>query len=173
LADIIGTVFFWIILLFFIYIAADVLKLSLISDLINRIISFIPNLIAAVLIIIIGVLLSSFFKGMVKVAASSYALAHPELLSTIVQYLVLFFTLAIALEQLGVATQILVNSVLIIIGALAFGFALAFGLGSKDVAGKIINKILESEKTRGVSSGEISNLSEKENPNQTSDKNKP
>jgi len=38
---------------------------------------------------------------------------------------------------------------------------------------KIINKILESEKTRGVSSGEISNLSEKENPNQTSDKNKP
>ena len=171
LADILGTVFFWIIFLFFIYIAADVLKLSLISDLINRIISFIPNLIAAVLIIIIGVLLSSFFKGMVKVAATSYDLAHRELLGKIVQYLIIFFAVAMSLEELGVATHILVNSVLIIIGAMAFGFALAFGLGSKDVAGKIVNKMLESEKTRGVSSGEISNPSEKENPNQTNDKN--
>ncbi|MCK4224465.1 MAG: hypothetical protein KAX39_04740 [candidate division Zixibacteria bacterium] len=171
LADILGTVFFWIIFLFFIYIAADVLKLSLISDLINRIISFIPNLIAAVLIIIIGVLLSSFFKGMVKVAATSYDLAHRELLGKIVQYLIIFFAVAMSLEELGVATHILVNSVLIIIGAMAFGFALAFGLGSKDVAGKIVNKILESEKTRGVSSGEISNPSEKENPNQTNDRN--
>ncbi len=171
LADILGTVFFWIIFLFFIYIAADVLKLSLISDLINRIISFIPNLIAAVLIIIIGVLLSSFFKGMVKVAATSYDLAHRELLGKIVQYLIIFFAVAMSLEELGVATHILVNSVLIIIGAMAFGFALAFGLGSKDVAGKIVNKILESEKTRGVSSGKISNPSEKENPNQTNDRN--
>jgi hypothetical protein len=162
LADILGTVFFWIILLFFIYIAADVLKLSLVSDLINRIISFIPNLLAAVLIIIIGVLLSSFFKGMVKVAASSYTLAHPEFLSTIVQYLVLFFTLAVALEQLGVATQILVNSVLIIIGALAFGFALAFGLGSKDLAGKIVNKILEPGKSVTSGSEDDSNPLEKE-----------
>ncbi len=166
LADILGTVFFWIIFLFFIYIAADVLKLSLISDLINRIMSFIPNLIAAVLIIIIGVLLSSFFKGLVKVAASSYALAHRELLSTIVQYLVLFFTLAVALEQLGVATHILVNSVLIIIGALAFGFALAFGLGSKDVAGKIVNKILESEKSGLEGSKKDINPLEKEKTGQ-------
>jgi small-conductance mechanosensitive channel len=171
LADILGTLFFWIIFLFFIYIAADVLKLSLIKDLINRIISFIPNLIAAVLIIIIGVFLSSFFKGVVKVTASSYDLAHRELLGKIVQYLIIFFTLAIALEQLGVATQILVNSVLIIIGAIAFGLALAFGLGSKDVAGKIVNKILESEKTAGASSNEVPDPSEKVNLNHKSDQN--
>lgn len=171
LADILGTVFFWIIFLFFIDLAVDVLELSLIEDLLNSIISFIPNLIAAVLIIIIGMFLSSFFKGVVKVAASSYALAHRELLAKIVQYLIIFFTLAIALEQLGVATQILVNSVLIIVGAIAFGLALAFGLGSKDVAGKIVNKMLESEKTTDASSSEVSDPSEKENLNQKSDQN--
>lgn len=166
LADILGTVFFWIVFLFFIDLAADVLKLTLISDLIDRIISFIPNLIAAALIIIIGVLLSSFFKGVIKVTTSSQALAHRELLAKIVQYLIIFFTVAIALEQLGVATQILVNSVLIIVGAIAFGFALAFGLGSKDAAGKVVNKILESERVSDEVSGTASNASANEKPDQ-------
>jgi hypothetical protein len=166
LADILGTVFFWIVFLFFIYIAADVLHLTLIRDLVNRIILFIPNLIAAVLIIIIGVLLSSFFKGLVKVTASSYGLTHRELLGRIVQYLIIFFTVSISLAQLGVATQILVNSVLIIIGAMAFGLALAFGLGSKDLVGRIVNKMLESEKAPGASSKEDSDSPENEDLNE-------
>jgi hypothetical protein len=145
LADILGTVFFWVVFLFFIYLATDMLKLTLISDLINRIMSFIPDLIAAAFIIVVGILLSSFFRGVIKVAASSYALTHRELLAKIAQYAIIFFAIAMALEELGVATHILVNSVLIIVAAIAFGFALAFGLGSKEVAGKIINKIFESE----------------------------
>jgi small-conductance mechanosensitive channel len=170
LAEIIGTVFFWIIFLFFIDLAADVLELTLVKNLINKVISFIPDIIAAVLIIIIGVLLSSFFKGLVKVAASGYDLAHRELLGKIVQYLIIFFAVAMSLEELGVATQILVNSVLIIIGAMAFGFALAFGLGSKDVAGKIVNKIFESERTAPEGSKDGSNPSEKEEFDQKEDK---
>ncbi|MGB2768797.1 MAG: hypothetical protein WBC88_03610 [Candidatus Zixiibacteriota bacterium] len=164
LADILGTVFFWIIFLFFIDLAADVLKFTLLQNLINTIISFIPRLVVAVLIIVVGVLLSSFFKGVVRVAASSYALARGELIGTIVQYMIVFFALAVALEQLGVATQILVSSVLIIVGALAFGFALAFGLGSKEVAGKIVGKILESEKTAGEGPRVVTDTSEKEEP---------
>lgn len=162
LADILGTVFFWIVFLFFIDLAADVLKFTLLQNLINSIISFIPRLVVAVLIIVIGVLLSSFFKGLVRVAASSYALVRAELLGSIVQYLIIFFTLAVALEQLGVATNILVYSVLIIIGALAFGFALAFGLGSREVAGKIVNKILEPEKTAMEGSGRVEEPPRKE-----------
>jgi small-conductance mechanosensitive channel len=166
LADILGTVFFWIVFLFFVDLAADVLQLTLISDLIDKIISFIPDLIAAVLIILIGVLLSSFFKGVIKVTASSRALAHRELLAKIVQYLIIFFAVAVALEQLGVATQILVNSVLIIVGAIALGLALAFGLGSKDAAGKVVNKILESERVTQGTSGMAPNAPENEKPDQ-------
>jgi hypothetical protein len=164
LADVLGTVFFWIVFLFFIDLAADVLKFTLLQNLINGIISFIPRLVVAVLIIVIGVLLSSFFKGLVRVTASSYALARSELLGTIAQYLIIFFTLAVALEQLGVATNILVYSVLIIIGALAFGFALAFGLGSREVAGKIVNKILEPEKTAAGGSDQAQQPGHKEEP---------
>jgi hypothetical protein len=156
LAEILGTVFFWIILLFFIYVATDVLHWTLIRDVINQIISFIPKLIAAVLIIIAGVLLSSFFKGLIKVAATSYALTHRELIGRIVQYLIIFFSVAVSLEQLGIATHILVNSVLIIIGAMAFGLALAFGLGSKDLVGRIVNKMLESETDPGRKPNEAS-----------------
>lgn len=166
LAEVLGTVFFWIILLFFIYLAADVLSLTLIEDVLNRIISFLPDLIAAVIIIIIGVLLASFFKRVVRVAAASYALTHQELIATVVQYLVIFFSVAMALEELGVATHILVNSVLIIIAAIAFGFALAFGLGSKEVAGRIVNKILESEKATGTSSDATSGAPEKQDAGQ-------
>jgi hypothetical protein len=159
LAEILGTAFFWIILLFFIYVATDVLHWTLIRDVINRIITFIPNLIAALLIIIVGVLLSSFFKGLIKVAATSYALTHRELIGRIVQYLIIFFSVAVSLEQLGIATHILVNSVLIIIGAMAFGLALAFGLGSKDIVGKIVNKMLESEGVPGEGSNTASTSS--------------
>lgn len=164
LADVLGTVFFWIVLLFFIDLAADVLKFTLLQNLINSIISFIPRLVVAVLIIVVGVLLSSFFKGLVRVTASSYALARSELLGTIAQYLTIFFTLAVALEQLGVATNILVYSVLIVIAALAFGFALAFGLGSKEVAGKIVNKILEPERTAAGGTKQVKEPSDRDKP---------
>jgi hypothetical protein len=164
LADILGTAFFWIIFLFFIYLAADVLNLTLVEDVVNRVISFVPNLIAAVIIVVIGVLLASFFRGVVRLAASNYALAHRELIARIVQYLVVFFAVAMALEELGVATQILVNSVLIIIAAIAFGLALAFGLGSKEVAGRIVDKILEPEKTNQAQSNQASNPQNRENP---------
>jgi hypothetical protein len=162
LADVLGTVFFWIVFLFFIDLAADVLKFTLLQNLINGIISFIPRLVVAVLIVVIGMLLSSFFKGLVRITASSYALARSELLGTIAQYLIIFFTLAVALEQLGVATNILVYSVLIVIGALAFGFALAFGLGGREVAGKIVNKILEPEKTAAGGSAQAQQPAHKE-----------
>ena len=164
LADVLGTVFFWIVLLFFIDLAADVVKFTLLQNLINSIISFIPRLMVAALIIVIGVLLASFFKGLVRVTASSYALARSELLGTIAQYLIVFFTLAVALEQLGVATNILVYSVLIVVGALAFGFALAFGLGSREVAGKIVNKILEPEKTAAGGPEQAEQPTHKEEP---------
>lgn len=162
LADILGTVFFWIVFLLFVYLAADILNLTLVEDLINRIMSFIPDLIAAVIIVIVGVLLASLFKRVVRATASSYALAHRELIATVVQYLVVFFAFAMALEELGVAKQILVNSVLIVIAAFAFGLALAFGLGGKEVAGKIVNKLLEPEKTSQPSTGGTSNSSKKE-----------
>lgn len=152
LADVLGTVLFWLVLLFFVYLAADVLDLTLVQDALNRIISFVPDLVAAVVIVIVGVVLASLIKGVVRVAAGNYNLAHQELIATVVQYLVIFFSLAMALEEVGVATPILVNSVLIIIAAIAFGFALAFGLGSKDLAARIVEKMLEPRKTTGVES---------------------
>jgi hypothetical protein len=152
LADVLGTVLFWLVLLFFVYLAADVLDLTLVQDALNRIISFLPDLVAAVVIMIVGVVLASLIKGVVRVAAGNYNLAHQELIATVVQYLVVFFSLAMALEEVGVATPILVNSVLIIIAAIAFGFALAFGLGSKDLAARIVEKMLEARKTTGAES---------------------
>jgi hypothetical protein len=163
LADILGTVLFWIVFLLFVYLAADILNLTLVEDLINRIMSFIPDLVAAVIIVIVGVLLASLFKRVVRATASSYALAHRELIATVVQYLVVFFAVAMALEELGVAKQILVNSVLIVIAAFAFGLALAFGLGGKDVAGKIVNKLLEPEDAAQKSNGRASDPSENNN----------
>jgi hypothetical protein len=160
LADVLGTVLFWLVLLFFVYLAADVLDLTLVQDALNRIISFVPDLVAAVVIVIVGVVLASLIKGVVRVAAGNHDLAHRELIGTVVQYLVILFSLAMALEELGVATPILVNSVLIIIAAIAFGFALAFGLGSKDLAARIVDKLLEPRKATGAESDPSSSRAE-------------
>jgi hypothetical protein len=162
LADVLGTLLFWLVLLFFVYLAADVLNLSLVQDALNRIISFVPDLVAAVVIVIVGVVLASLAKGVVRVAAGNYRLAHQELIASVIQYLVIFFSVAMALEELGVATPILVNSVLIIIAAIAFGLALAFGLGSKDLASRIVDKMLEPRKDTGAEPDSSSNRAEEE-----------
>lgn len=127
----------WFIRLIFIELAAEALHLSAITSLINSIILFIPNLIVALVVVMIGFLVATFVANLIRGGAAEMGVQNPNLLAGVAKAAVMVMTVIIALSQIGIAAT-LVNSLFIaFVGAIALALGLAFGLGGREVAGQM------------------------------------
>ncbi len=132
------------IFLIFVQAAANVLGIPQITDITNRIILFIPNVIVAMAIIVIGSFIAQFLAGLVRSSVSELGVGNPNLLAKLTQYAIIGFAVVAAIDQLGIA-EMLVNTLLIgLIGAIALALGLAFGLGGREVAAEITQKWYQS-----------------------------
>ena len=121
----------WFVFLLFVQAAANLLQMPQITALMNSIVLFIPQVIVAVAIVVLGSLGAKILSGMVERTSNS------RLLSTLTSYAVIGFSVIAAIDQLGIATAV-VNTLLIgLVGSLALATGLAFGLGGREIAGKI------------------------------------
>jgi len=136
-SKVIGELAKWFIRLIFLEAAAQAVHLTAISDLINRLIFFIPNLTVALVVLLIGALVGKLLAGVVRGAASGAGLESPNLLASVAQYAVIGFAAIIAVDQIGVAATIVNTLFMAIVGAIALAVALAFGLGGREVAGEM------------------------------------
>ena len=128
------------IFLIFVQAAANVLGIPQLTEIINRIILFIPNVIVAMAIIVIGSFIAQFLAGLVRSSVSELGVGSPNLLATLTNYIVIGFAVIAAIDQLGIAAT-LINTLLIgLIGSVALAVGLAFGLGGRDVAAQITQK---------------------------------
>lgn len=147
LAEVFATVIYWLVLLFSFQVLGMVLGLEGVADFFAQILGYVPRLLVALVVLLVGVVVSSFFAAAVRVAAYHAGFPATRALGQAVKYLVIFFALVIALEQLHIATELLVNTLQIIIAsvalAVALGLALAFGLGCKDLAQDAVRHWLE------------------------------
>ncbi len=107
---------------------------------------FIPNIIAAIFILIIGMFAAVIIKNIVKTTASSAGIPHINLLSKIIEVVIMVFAVAMALEQLQIGARIVELTITIILGSFGLGFALALGLGCKDIVAKSAEGFLEKLK---------------------------
>jgi len=124
----------WVVRLIFLVAAANVLGLTQISDLLNQVILWIPNLIVAAVILLVAPLLGRFLRGLIEVGAGNMGFSNAPILGRIAEIAVIAFAVIIAINQIGIAAN-LVNILFIgVVGALALAFGLAFGLGGRDVA---------------------------------------
>ena len=128
----------WISVLIIIIIGADIFGMDKVSSGVGEIISFLPTVFAALLIVLAGIFLGSYFRNALKKMLSSFDISGSNSISTVVFYIVLVLTLIIALNQLGVNTAIITNNLTIILGAALAAFTIAFGLGSRDVIQRLI-----------------------------------
>lgn len=132
------------IFLIFVQAAANVLGIPQLTEIINRIVLFIPSVIVAMAIIVIGSLIARFLSGLVRSSVSELGVGNPNLLATLTQYVVIGFAVIAAIDQLGIAAT-LVNTLLIgLIGSVALAIGLAFGLGGRDVAADITRNWYQS-----------------------------
>ena len=148
LTELIGVVFYWVGLLVTFVVAINAVGLTIAADLLNQIILYVPNVIAAIFILISAMFVATILKNIVKAAASNIGLAQANLFSKIVEVVIMVFAIAIALQQLGIGSRIIELTISIILGALGLSLALAFGLGCRDIAGKATQDFLDKLKKK-------------------------
>src|ERR687897_3864297 len=133
-ASILGALVFWFVFIIALTMAADALGIPQVSAVLGQLVAYIPNIIAAILILILAALLANFVSGMVRGATGS------GLLASVARYAIIVYAAFAALTQLGIAVQLTANTFLILLGGVALAAALAFGIGGREVAGEIIQK---------------------------------
>ncbi|HSK93533.1 MAG TPA: small-conductance mechanosensitive ion channel [Candidatus Angelobacter sp.] len=127
----------WFIRLIAIQAAASILGLTQVSQVINAILLWLPNLVVAIVIIVIGALIASFVAGIVRGSAAEMGFSTPNLLANIARYAIIGFAAVAAFNQLGIAPTV-VNTLFIgLVATLVLAFGLAFGLGGQQTAARI------------------------------------
>jgi small-conductance mechanosensitive channel len=132
--SILGQLVFWFVFIIALTMAADALGIPQVSVILGQLIAYIPSIIAAVLILILAALLANFVSGIVRGATGS------SLLASVAQYAIIVYAVFAAITELGIAVELTAPTFLIVLGAVALGAAIAFGLGGREVAQDILQK---------------------------------
>ena len=146
LSELAGDICYWISILTTFVVAFNAVGLSVAADLLQRIVLYVPNIIAAVFILIVGMFAATILKNVINTAAGNTGISHVQLLSRITEIVIMVFAVAIAMEQLQIAARIVELTISIILASFGLGFALAFGLGCKDLVGKSVEDFLKKLK---------------------------
>jgi len=146
-SEIVGTLVYWFIMILVLIASLDALGLPIVSDMLNSIFLYIPNVVAAIIVLVLGILMGNLLAAVVRTAASNAGLKNAEGLGEIALYAIVVFAASIALIQLGIGEEIVVSAFGIVFGAAALALALAFGLGGRDVASNYLKRWLAEKKT--------------------------
>lgn len=114
-----------------------------VSTFITQVLVYIPHVIIAVFVLILGILLAIFISGIVTLVAGNVKIAQAEILGNIARYAIIIVAGLVALRELGLNVILTAKSKDIILGGLVLSIALAFGLGAKDRAGKFLDRIFK------------------------------
>ena len=126
---------FWVIMFLGMLVAANALGLESLANVFSQLVSYIPSVIAAIAIIIIGIVLGSFVGGLIM--ASAGGLHGGPTLARVGKAGVVLLAVFMALQELGIATEIVTTAFALLFGAISLALAIAFGLGNRDLAGEI------------------------------------
>jgi hypothetical protein len=139
LSNILGKVVKWFIFIAFLIPAADILRLPAISNFLDQIVLYIPNVIAAAVILVIGFILADFLKNTAAgfLGSSRLAEEHRLLIGNVIKYAVVVFTFMAALIELRIVPELIE----ILFGGLVLALALSFGLGGREHASDLIRNM--------------------------------
>ncbi|MFT4536966.1 MAG: hypothetical protein ACJA1A_002253 [Saprospiraceae bacterium] len=129
---------YYFMMLFFAIAATSVLGIPEISNLVSDIFTFIPNLIVALIVLILGTLLADMLRKGIHTALNSLGIASAGLISSFLFYFLFINIVIVALSQAKIDTSFLSQNISIIIGGIVLAFAIGYGLASKDVMSNIV-----------------------------------
>lgn len=155
--ELVSNLLFWAIALVVFLRVSRLLDLLVITEVYNSFVKLIPSLIAAVLIIITGWIILEFFANFTVTVVRNTGFMQAELLGKIIRYLGILLIIILAVGQVEIGTGVLGSMLLVLFSAICFGLALAFGLGCKDLARDIVQRLMEDlhEKSRQGKGGDL------------------
>ena len=146
LSGIISQVIYWLVILLFVITGANALELTAVADLLKQLASYLPHIIVAILVIVFGTLLARFVNRLVFAWLHSIKFEHALAVSTSAEYGIQILAIFIALEQLGIGMQLIYALFVIVFGAVFLALAIAFGLGGKEWAAKVIDNLQKNKR---------------------------
>lgn len=135
-----GALMYWLVILAALIIAFNSLGLTYITDLLGRVVLFVPKVIVALLILTFGAYFARFVATAVAAYCKSVGIQDSDLLGNLAQYAIIAFVVLIALDQVNVGGDIVRQSFLIILAGVVFALALAFGLGGQRWAEEMLQR---------------------------------
>ena len=142
-SDLLGDMVYWVAIFISVTAIAMVFGPSNSKELLDMLLNYSVLVIAAAFIMALSVLLSIVIAGIVTVIANNVGLSNTKTLAKISQYAVNVFGFLKALEILGISSAIIVASFSVIVGAVGLAFAIAFGLGCKDIAADFVTNLFK------------------------------
>jgi hypothetical protein len=140
-ASVIGGVVKWFVRLITLVVAFDLLGLPAVSVVLQQLLLWLPNLIVALVVLVIGGLAANALSQLVRGTTAEAGFDNPDVLAVVTKVSVWAFAIVVAVNQLGIATT-LINTLLIgVVGAVALASGLAFGLGGRDRAAQILDQL--------------------------------
>ena len=147
---------FWLVMVVFLVLSLAALNIAPMNDLVSRLFIFLPQLLAALVILVLGYVVGVFLQRAALLAAVNAGLPRARVLAGAVQVLVLLFTAAMALEQVGIGRNIVLAAFSVAFGSVGLAAALAFGYAARDLARSVLERHLSGADREGL--GEISHL---------------
>jgi hypothetical protein len=138
---ILANVLYWFIMFASAMGALHLMGLNTADELFRRIVLYIPNIFVAVVVLIFGSVLGRFVRGAVLAYLNNVDVAGAEAISATAQAAVVIFVVSVALEQLDIGGQILISAFQIAFGAICLALALAFGLGGREWAAHLLERL--------------------------------
>jgi hypothetical protein len=143
-SNIISTILSWTIYLIFIREAVNVLALPTLVEAIGIIISFLPGIIGAIIVLMVGYAVGEYVRKQIEESEITYS----DIISKVVFFLVIYISIAIALPMVKIDPFLINALLLILVGTIGLGISIAIGLGLKDVIAELAKKYVKTKKLK-------------------------
>ena len=157
-SELFGVVFFWLVMLVFIIAASETLNLDKLTETIDVFIRYLPHIIGAGLIFILGLMVAQFFKNVIEGMSKQVSPVYSKVLSSVVHFIIVVLVSILAINQLQLETGLINRIVEIILISTGVVLALSFGLGTKDLSKSVISGLPLREQIKQGARLELDNI---------------
>jgi hypothetical protein len=157
-ANLLSRFFYWIIVLIILLLGINALDVPASQNLITQLFNYLPHLFAAIIILVMGYLLSIFLGQATLIAAVNAQMESARLLSRSVRWFIIILSLTMALYHSGIAEKVVLASFAITFGGIVLALAIAFGLAGRELAKDFWKRFYQRKEKRDEESDRISHL---------------
>jgi hypothetical protein len=144
LVELLGDLAKWIVIIIFLLPALEILKLNQVGDVVTGVINYIPNVIVAVVVVMVGIIIADLASRVVKSTAGTLGTHTADILADVAKWAIIIFATLAALVQLGIGADLIQTLWQGLVYLVVLAGAIAFGLGGKDQAAAFIDRMIKN-----------------------------